>query len=230
MGKEGSEMYLQTIVFDLDGTLLDSLPGLLHSTNAALARCGYPLRTYDEVRAFVGNGIGKLIERALPGGLENPDYAACMEAFRADYRSAMFTGSKPYPGILELLDALGREGCRLAVVSNKIDSAVQALNGHFFGRRIAVAVGERPGMARKPAPDGVNAALRALRMPRETAAYVGDSEVDLQTARSAGLPCFSVDWGNRSARELAENGAFSISHTPQELLAALCAWQDPEET
>lgn len=214
-------MKLKTILFDMDGTLLDSLPGLLHSTNAALTACGYPERTYEEVRTFVGNGVGKLIERALPGGLDNPDYEACLAAFRADYQDAMFTGSKLYPGISELLEALRTEGCRLAVVSNKIDSAVQALSARFLEQRVDVAIGEREGVARKPAPDSVYAALDALQMPRESAAYVGDSEVDLQTARNAGVPCFSVDWGNRSAQELVRAGAVSISHTPEELLQAL---------
>lgn len=214
-------MKLKTILFDMDGTLLDSLPGLLHSTNAALNVCGYPERTCEEVRTFVGNGVGKLIERALPGGLSNPDYEACLAAFRADYQNAMFTGSKLYPGISELLETLRAEGCRLAVVSNKIDSAVQALSARFLEQRVDVAIGEREGVARKPAPDSVYAALDALQMPRESAAYVGDSEVDLQTARNAGVPCFSVDWGNRSAQELVRAGAVSISHTPEELLQAL---------
>ncbi len=211
-------MKLETIIFDMDGTLLDSLDGLLHSTNAALEACGYPQRSYEEVRAFVGNGVGKLIERALPGGLENPDYERCLAAFKEDYQTAMIEGTRPYPGILELLDSLNAEGYRLAVVSNKIDSAVKELSAHFFGGRLPVAIGEREHVARKPAPDSVFAALEELGMPRETAAYVGDSEVDLETARRAGLPCFSVDWGNRSDAQLLAAGATSISRTAGELL------------
>ena len=215
-------MKLKTILFDMDGTLLDSLPGLLHSTNAALNVCGYPERTCEEVRTFVGNGVGKL-DRA--GTARRPGAIRIMKpawrAFRADYQNAMFTGSKLYPGISELLETLRAEGCRLAVVSNKIDSAVQALSARFLEQRVDVAIGEREGVARKPAPDSVYAALDALQMPRESAAYVGDSEVDLQTARNAGVPCFSVDWGNRSAQELVRAGAVSISHTPEELLQAL---------
>ena len=216
-------MKLETIIFDMDGTLLDSLDGLLHSTNAALAACGYPIRTYEEVRAFVGNGVGKLIERALPGGLANPDYDKCLAAFKEDYKTAMIEGTRPYPGILSMLDTLNAEGYRLAVVSNKIDSAVKELTVHFFDKRIGVAIGERTDVARKPAPDSVYAALKELGMPQETAAYVGDSEVDLATARNAGLPCFSVDWGNRTDEQLLAAGATSISCTAEELLEKIHA-------
>lgn len=216
-------MKLETILFDMDGTVLDSMDGLLHSTNAALTSLGYPARTYDEVRAFVGNGVGKLIERALPGGAENPDYDKCLAAFKEDYKTVMFTGTRPFPGILDLLRALKEEGYRVAVVSNKIDSAVRELSAHFFGELMPVSVGERPGAERKPAPDSVFTALEELGMPKETAAYVGDSEVDLATARNAGLPCFSVNWGTRSEEVLLENGATSISRTAEELLAAIRA-------
>lgn len=214
-------MKLETIIFDMDGTLLDSLEGLMHSTNAAMEQYGYPARTYEEVCAFVGNGVGKLIERALPGGLENADYEKCLAAFKEDYKTAMFTGTRPYPGIPALLETLNREGYHVAVVSNKIDSAVKALSAHFFGDLIPVAIGERPGVTRKPAPDSVYAALEEMGMPKETAAYVGDSEVDLQTARNSGLPCFSVDWGTRSDEILLQNGATSISRTAEELLQAI---------
>lgn len=214
-------MKLQTILFDLDGTLLDSLEGLYDSTNTALQRYGYPKRTREEIRDFLGNGAGKLIECALPDGCANPDYERCLAAFKEDYQTAMMTGSRLYPGITELLEGLHREGCRMAVVSNKMDNAVKKLARRYFGALMPVAIGERPGVRRKPAPDSVFAALEELGMPRETAAYVGDSEVDLETAHNAGLPCFSVDWGNRSDEILLQYGAVSISHTAQELLETL---------
>ena len=171
-------MTLQTILFDLDGTLLDSAPGLMTSTNTALARCGCPPRSLAQITAAMGNGMADLIARSLPGGAEDPRFAACFDAFQEAYQSDMFTGSAPYPGILELLEALGNRGCRLAVVSNKRDGAVKALCRQFFGERIAVAIGERPGVSRKPAPDSALTALQELGMPAQTAAYVGDSEVD----------------------------------------------------
>lgn len=216
-------MERKTILFDLDGTLLDSLPGLLHSVNAAMARCGYSAHTYEEVRTFVGNGVRKLMERSLPGGAADPQFEICSAAFHEDYASAMFTGSTPYPGILPLLKTLHDEGYAMAVVSNKTESAVQKLAAHFLGGYITVAVGDRPDMARKPAPDGVYAALAALKSGVDHAVYVGDSEVDVETARNAGLPCLSVSWGNRSDAVLRRAGAVSISHTPEELLCAIHA-------
>ena len=159
-------MTLQTILFDLDGTLLDSAPGLMTSTNTALARCGCPPRSLAQITAAMGNGMADLIARSLPGGAEDPRFAACFDAFQEAYQSDMFTGSAPYPGILELLEALGNRGCRLAVVSNKRDGAVKALCRQFFGERIAVAIGERPGVSRKPAPDSALTALQELGCPR----------------------------------------------------------------
>ncbi len=210
-----------TLIFDMDGTLLDSLDGLLASTNAALTACGYPTRTYEEVRAFVGNGIGKLIERALPEDADQTAYEKCLAAFQEDYKTAMMEGTRPYPGILQLLQTLKAEGYSVAVVSNKIEHAVKELSDHFFGDLMPVAIGERDGVARKPAPDSVYAALAKLGRETETAVYIGDSEVDLQTARNSGLPCLSVDWGNRSAEQLRQFGATSISHTAEELLEAI---------
>ena len=223
--QEGSTlMKLKTVIFDLDGTLLDSLEGLWHSTNAALRALGYPERTLDEVRDFVGNGVGKLIERALPGGTENPEFERCVAEFLKDYQNTMLTCSRPYPGIVPLLEGLRADGYATAVVSNKVDGAVKELSRKFFGELIRVSIGERSGVARKPAPDSVFAALEELGMPRESAAYVGDSEVDIATARNAGLPCFSVDWGNRTRQLLLSSGATSISHTAEELAEKIRAY------
>ncbi len=180
------------------------------STNTALARCGCPPRSLAQITAAMGKWPISLPARC-PAGRRIPCFAACFDAFQEAYQSDMFTGSAPYPGILELLEALGSRGCRLAVVSNKRDGAVKALCRQFFGERIAVAIGERPGVSRKPAPDSALTALQELGMPAQTAAYVGDSEVDIATARNAHLPCFSVDWGTRTREVLEAHGAVSIS-------------------
>ena len=226
--KRGIPMKIETILFDMDGTLLDSLQGLMDSTNAALAKLGYPLRTREEIQAFVGNGVGKLIERALPGGLENPDYEACLAAFKEDYKTAMYTGTRAYDGMRELVAELRQKGYRTAVVSNKIDSAVKELAERFFGDTLEAAIGEQPGKQRKPAPDSVYTALAELGMPKETAVYVGDSEVDLETAKNAALPCLAVCWGNRTAEQLTARGARSISHTVEELRARILSGDAPE--
>lgn len=226
--KRGIPMKIETILFDMDGTLLDSLQGLMDSTNAALKKLGYPLRTREEIQAFVGNGVGKLIERALPGGLDNKDYDACLAAFKEDYKTAMYTGTRAYEGMRELVEELRQKGYRTAVVSNKIDSAVKELAERFFGDGLEAAIGDRPDARRKPAPDSVYTALDELGMPRETAVYVGDSEVDLETARNAGLPCLSVCWGNRTAEQLREHGARSISHTVEELRERILTGDAPE--
>ena len=218
---EQKQRKIETVLFDMDGTLLDSLDGLMASTNAALIRCGYPPRTRGEIRAFVGNGVGKLIERALPGGLGNPDYDACLAAFKEDYKTAMFTGTRPYPGMTALAADLRRAGIRTAVVSNKIESAVEALARRFFGDTLEAAVGDRPGRQRKPAPDGVLAALDALGMGTDTAVYVGDSEVDILTAKNANMPCVSVFWGFRDRDVLEEAGAQNLCADAEEMVRAI---------
>ena len=218
-------MKLKTLIFDLDGTLLDTIPGLHQSVNAALEVCGYEGRTLEEVTAFVGNGLNKLIERALPGGLRNPDYDRCLSAFLADYEYTLFSGAKPYGGILPMLETLRQEGYHMAVVSNKQDIAVRLLNDRYFPGLIGVAIGEKRGVARKPAPDSVYAALKELGVTAAGAAYIGDSEVDIETARNAGLPCFSVTWGTRSVAQLLAAGATTLCHTPEELLETIHTYE-----
>ena len=200
------DMTVRAILFDLDGTLLDTLDDLTDSCNAALLSCGHAPRTREEVRAFVGNGAGMLIRRAL--GVDSGEtFDRCLARFQAHYRQNLDNKTGPYPGVMELLDALRARGIRLGVVSNKFDAAVAPLCRKYFGERIDVAIGEMPGVARKPAPDGPLRALKLLNVGRDQAIYVGDSPTDVETARTSGLPCLAVSWGFRSRDQLARAGA-----------------------
>lgn len=210
-----------TVIFDLDGTLLNTLEDLADSTNYALAVSGFPPRSLEEIRTFVGNGVGRLIHLAIPQGTPPEAEAKCLSDFRAHYLLNMENKTAPYPGILALLDRLRAAGFRLAVVSNKFDGAVKGLCAAYFGARIPVAIGESPTVARKPAPDAVLRALEELDSTAGQAVYVGDSDVDLLTARNAGLPCISVSWGFRSREFLLRAGAERLADTPEDLAALL---------
>ena len=209
-----------TYIFDLDGTLLDTLGDLAAATNYALRTHSMPEHSIDDVRRFVGNGVRKLMERAIPDGAHNPDFEATFATFRQYYMQHSLDTTRPYNGIPETLAALKAKGCRLAVVSNKMMAATQELCQHFFPDTIEVAIGENEaaGIRKKPAPDTVFAALKALGVEKNGAVYVGDSDVDLATARNAGLPCISVLWGFRDKAFLTENGAETFISTPSELL------------
>lgn len=207
-------------IFDLDGTLLDTLGDLAASTNYALRTHGMPEHSVDDVRRFVGNGVRKLMERAIPDGEANPDFEATFATFRQHYMKHSLDTTKPYEGIPETLEALKAQGCRLAVVSNKMMAATQELCRYFFPDTIEVAIGENEaaGIRKKPAPDTVFAALNALGVGQERAVYVGDSDVDIKTARNAGLPCISVLWGFRDRDFLINHGAKNLISAPHELL------------
>ena len=207
-------------IFDLDGTLLDTLGDLAASTNYALRTHGMPEHSMDDVRSFVGNGVRKLMERAIPQGADNPDFEATFATFRQHYMQHSLDTTKPYEGIPETLAALKAKGCRLAVVSNKMMAATQELCQHFFPDTIEVAIGEHEteGIRKKPAPDTVFAALEQLGLGKEGAVYVGDSDVDIQTAKNAGLPCISVLWGFRDRDFLIQHGAKTFISAPSELL------------
>ena len=196
-----------TVVFDLDGTLLDTLADLTDSVNAVMRQFRIPEHTMDDVRRFVGNGIRKLIERAIPQGSENPDYEAIYRSFTEYYGEHCMEKTRPYPGIIELLDWLQKEGCKVAIVSNKADFAVKRLNQIYFENRILVAIGEREGVRKKPAPDTVFQALQELGADKEHAVYIGDSDVDIDTARNCGIDEIAVDWGFRSRKFLLDHGA-----------------------
>ena len=213
-------MRYQTYIFDLDGTLLDTLGDLAASVNFALRTHGMPEHSLDDVRRFVGNGVRKLMERAVPDGADNPLFDEAFATFRQHYMAHSLDTTRPYEGIPEALEALKASGCHLAVVSNKMMAATQALCSHFFPDTIEVAIGEHEaeGIRKKPAPDTVVAALKALGVGKEGAVYVGDSEVDIQTARNSGLPCISVLWGFRHRDFLQQNGAEAFISAPSELL------------
>ncbi len=207
----------KTYIFDLDGTLLDTLNDLHASCNYALRTHGMPERSLEEVRQFVGNGVKKLMERAIPDGLENPLFEETLQTFRQHYLLHNLDTTLPYPGIMEMLQQLKAQGKRIAVVSNKFYAATQDLCKHFFGDTIQVAIGEREDIKKKPAPDTVLEALRQLQVTRQDAVYVGDSEVDIETARNSGIPCISVLWGFRSKSFLLSHGATTFIETPNEL-------------
>lgn len=209
----------QTILWDLDGTLLNTLQDLANAFNAGLAAHGYPARTMEEVRAAVGNGGKTAVAALLPGGQENPDFEAVFESFRAYYALHSEDNTRPYPGLDAALQALQAAGAAMGIVSNKMDDAVKALNRRHFG--FPVAIGESEGVRRKPAPDTVLRALEGLGRSREGCVYIGDSEVDLATARNAGLPCIAVAWGFRGRARLEALQAPVIADTPEQLLMLL---------
>lgn len=209
-----------TYIFDLDGTLLDTLNDLYQSVNHAMKACGFPLHTREEVRSFVGNGVRMLMIRAVPDGIQNPRFEEAFDVFRQHYLQHSLDTTHPYPGIEEMLSQLKRQGKHLTVVSNKLDVATKELVRHFFGGLIDVAIGENEaaGVRKKPAPDTVDEALRQLGVGKEGAVYVGDSDVDLQTAINSKLPCISVLWGFRDRDFLNAHGASVYATTPEEIL------------
>lgn len=203
-------MAVKLAVFDMDGTILDTLGDLCDSLNYVLAKQGYPVRTLDEVRSFVGNGIAKLIERAVPCDCTKEQTLRVYEEFIPYYREHCAEKTKPYDGIVKLLSDLKQNGIWLAVVSNKADAAVQDLCKQYFKGLFDIAVGECPGMEKKPAPDAVNLVLDKLHISREEAVYIGDSEVDIATAVNSGLQLCVVDWGFRDVDFLKAHGAKRI--------------------
>ncbi|MBO7128447.1 MAG: HAD family hydrolase [Prevotella sp.] len=209
-----------TYIFDHDGTLLDTLGDLAASVNFALRTHGMPEHSIDDVRRFVGNGVRRLMERAVPDGANNPHFAAAFATFREYYMHHSLDTTRPYEGIPETLATLRERGCRLAVVSNKMRKATEELCRHFFPDTIEVAIGEdeATGIRKKPAPDTVFAALNSLHLTKESAVYVGDSDVDIETAHNAGIPCISVLWGFRDKDFLLQHGAKTFISAPQELL------------
>ena len=214
---------LQAFIFDLDGTLLDTLGDLAASVNYALQTCGMPQHSIDDVRRFVGNGVRLLMERAVPDGAANPRFEEAFSTFRQHYMQHSLDTTHPYDGIMEMLRALRQRGYRTAVVSNKFYAATQELCQHFFADSIEVAIGEHEaeGIRKKPAPDTVNEALRQLGVSREHAVYVGDSDVDVATAAASGMPCISVLWGFRDREFLIAHGATRFINQPSELLTIL---------
>lgn len=207
----------KTYIFDLDGTLLSTLTDLAASTNYALRTHHMPERSLDEVRRFVGNGVKKLMERAIPDGLNNPLFEETFATFRQHYMQHNLDTTQPYPGIMQLLEQLKAEDKNIAVVSNKFYAATRELCRHFFGDLMPVAIGEREDIRKKPAPDTVIEALRELGVDKEGAVYIGDSDVDIMTAKNSGMPCVSVLWGFRDKEFLLEHGATTLILKPEEM-------------
>lgn len=209
-----------TVIFDLDGTLMDTLADLAASTNYALAQMGFQTRSVDEVRNFVGNGVRKLIERAVPADTTENQLNEVFAHFRTHYAAHCKDNSAPYAGIPGVLAQLQKQGFKMAIVSNKPDAEVKQLNSQFFADSIRVAMGEneQAGIPKKPSPEMVAEAMRLLGSAQHECLYVGDSDVDILTAQNAGIDCLSVTWGFRSAEFLTRHGALHFVDQPSQLL------------
>lgn len=209
----------KAVLFDMDGTLLDTLDDLRDGVNLVLERRGYPQRTTEEIRAFVGNGARQLIRLALPAGAEETEVDSVLEEYRAWYKVNYCIKTCPYDGVEEILTSLRARGVKVAVVTNKPDATARQLAEKFFPD--LPAIGQRDDVPKKPAPDMVWSAMQMLGVNGQEAVYIGDSEVDVETARNAGLPLIAVSWGFRTKEQLRSAGAAEIVHTAEELLAAL---------
>ncbi len=208
-----------TYIFDLDGTLISSLEDLAASTNYALQQHHMPQHSIEDIRMFVGNGVRKLMERAIPDGAGNPQFDDTFQTFRQHYMQHNLDNTRPYPGIMEMLKRLKSDNKKVAVVSNKFHEATVELCRHFFGDLVSVAIGQREGIRKKPAPDTVVEAMRLLGVEKEGCVYIGDSDVDIDTARNSGLPCISVLWGFRDKPFLTAHGATTFITSPMQLFA-----------
>ncbi len=214
-------MKTDTVIFDLDGTLLNTLEDLADSTNYAMRAFGLKERSINEVRNFVGNGVDVLIERAVEGAISKEQELECLDVFKQHYSKNMDNKTKPYDGIMDVIKELLKRGYHIAIVSNKFDAAVKGLNVDYFEGLFPVAIGASDTVAKKPAPDSVIKALQELHSDKERAVYVGDSDVDIMTARNSGLPCISVTWGFRDEELQRSMGTDYIIHKPEELLDVL---------
>ena len=210
-----------TIIFDLYGTLLYTLEDLKNATNYALTECGYPERTLEEVRKFVGNGVRKLIERAVPSGTNAENTDKVFGVLKKYYDMHATDNTRLYDGVDKLLYTLKEKGYNLAIVSNKIQSAVDILHDRFFKDTIQISIGDREGQNRKPAPDSVLSVMEYFHAAKDETLYVGDSEVDILTAKNAEVDCISVSWGFRDTDELMAAGATIIVKTPEQLVKKL---------
>ena len=211
-------MKYDLIIFDMDGTILNTLEDLKNSLNYVLQQAGYQTRTLEEVRTFVGNGIRKTIERALPSDIEEEKVDELFSLFMNYYAIHNTDNTKPYNGVIKLLKELKHLGYKTAVVSNKQDSAVKSLCKKFFTGLFDVEIGEKENIAKKPEPDEVNEVLKILNIDRTKSIYIGDSEVDIQTAQNSKMKSIIVDWGFRDRKFLYEHGAEVIVSNPSEIL------------
>ena len=216
-------MKKKIVIFDLDGTLINTLEDLKNSTNYALSCLNYPTKTIDEICQFVGNGVAKLIERAIPDGKDNPDFQQCLETFKNHYSKNMYNKTAPYNKIPQMLKTLKQKGYITAVVSNKFDMAVKELCSKYFPDLIDFAAGENEacGIRKKPAPDTVLKVLEKFNLTNHEAVYVGDSDVDIMTAKNSRMPCISVTWGFRNREFLTKHDAEIIIDSPDEIIDIL---------
>ncbi len=211
-------MKYKAALFDLDGTLLDSLEDMANSINCMLAEKGYEARSLDEVRSFVGNGVKKLVQRSLPPHCSEEESEVCLTCFKSHYGEKMQDKTKPYAGIIEALCELKRLGVPMAIISNKYDDAVKKLTKEMFGQLIDIAIGTSAKIQPKPAVDGICLALEMLGVNPAQALYFGDSEVDVLTAQNAKMDCVGVAWGFREKKVLQECGANYIITEPDEIV------------
>jgi len=212
-------MKYTTIVFDCDGTLLDTSTDLFNSVNYVLRKHNFPERSMAKVKAKLGNAVAYLMRHCLPSTVADSDLESYIDEFKAYYGEHLKDTTAPYDGILDMLDLLRKKGYKIAIVSNKIQEGITPLNKEYFGDRLPVAIGERPGLQRKPAPDMVLQALKELNSTPEESIYVGDSEVDVATAENSGLLCIGVTWGFREESLLHELGVKHIARKAEDILS-----------
>ena len=212
---------INTIVFDMDGTVLNTIDDLTVSMNYVLDKFNMPGHTMEEYRMFFGNGIEFALRKSVPEDTPSDVIKEMISVFKEHYDIHCLDNTKPYDGILSLMNELKQQGYKMAIVSNKIDSAVKELNEKFFSGVVDVAIGEKPGIKRKPAPDTVLEALKELKSNINEAVYVGDSEVDFATAQNSGLPCISVLWGFRDKKYLEKIGADTFAEKPEDIIKLL---------
>ncbi|GAU80028.1 HAD family hydrolase [Fusibacter sp. 3D3] len=198
------------VIFDLDGTLLNTLEDLADAVNHTMKAHHLEEKTNEEVREFVGNGVKRLLELCVPMGVDHPKFESILETFVTYYEANSNHKTKPYAHITDLLEALTHKNFQLAIVSNKIDNAVKGLNALYFSNWINIAIGETKEIKRKPAPDMVHACLEKMKLAPSDVVYIGDSEVDILTAGNAGIDCISVNWGFRDSKWLMDHGAKCI--------------------
>lgn len=214
-------MKYTTIVFDCDGTLLDTLTDLRNAVNYVLRTHDLPERSVPEVKAALGNGIAHLMRQSLPDSISEAEFNTYLNEFKAYYGEHLQDYTAPYPGMLDVLDTLRTKGYKLAIVSNKIQEGITPLNKEYFGDRLPVAIGERPGLQRKPAPDMVLQALKELGSTQDESIYIGDSEVDVATAKNSGLLCIGVTWGFRDEQLHKDLGVTHIARKAEDIVTII---------
>lgn len=208
----------KTVIFDLDGTLLNTLTDLTNAVNFALREFSFPERTTEEVRSFIGNGVVKLMERSTPEGIDEKTQEECLNVFREYYLEHLTDNTAPYDGVKEILKAIKEKGIKTAVVSNKLHAAVVGLCDDYFHGLIDEAIGVSNEKERKPSPLNVIKAMKNSCSDRENTIYVGDSEVDVLTAHNAGIKCIGVTWGFRDREELLKNSCDFIADNADEVI------------